>query len=128
MVYGFLVWLDLDELSAVGVGSVPLRRLVVRHLLRRLVLFPAVPVRISRLSGRPRKSAASRSPTAPDLSSGDGSLRSQWRRDRHRSHASARSKREDSLESGTRRFCERGNERLERADYDCRARTKMGNV
>src|SRR5258708_11503084 len=103
--------------------------LVVRRDLRWLVLYITIPVRIARrLSIRPRKSATSRRPTAPDLSSGDGSLRPTGRRDRHRSHASARSKGEDSPEFGTRRFCERGDKRLERADYACRARTKMGNL
>src|SRR5260370_4967482 len=107
MVYGSFVWLDLDELSAVGLGSVPLRGMALRLILRWLVLFPADSLRIPGVPYRSRQKAASRSRATSALSSGDSGLCSPTRHDRHRAHASARSKREDSSEFRARRFFDR---------------------
>src|SRR6267378_3418050 len=111
MDYGSRLWLYLGQLPAMGLGSLSLRRVALRFLLRRLVLLPSAFLRIPGIFCRPGKAPARRSSPAPHLSSGDGCLRSQWRQDWYGAHASARSKRKDAAEFGAWRFLWGGNER-----------------
>ncbi len=89
MDHGSSIWLDLGQLSAVGLGSLSLWRMALRCLLRRLVLFPADSLR--RIPRRAEKAVPGwRSSAASRLSSGDGRVRSPGRQERHRAYASAR--------------------------------------
>src|SRR5215472_4007847 len=96
------LWLDLEQLPTLGLGSLPLRRMAVRFWLWRLVLFTACDLRI--LSGRSYSAlpAESSCPTA-GLSSSDGSFCSQQKQySGDCAHAPAGCQGQDSFESGTR--------------------------